>query len=192
MEFLMKSENSLLSPVLDIERASVVLTSNLVNAPSGIRRSSTYADDDFIRTLNSDKHNAIYISKPINLKLQANSLKVILSASLSKQNDIRVLYQLNRIDSPTPINFELFPGFKNLSLDKQGIKQVVDPSKNDGSEDTEIPSNDGKDFVEYEYSIDDLPQFNGFSIKIVMASTNQADPPLIRDLKAIATVKPQL
>jgi hypothetical protein len=192
MEFLMKSENSLLSPVLDIERASVVLTSNLVNAPSGIRESSTYADDDFVRTLNADKHSAIYISKPINLKLPANSLKVILSASLSKKNDIRVLYQLNRIDSPTPINFELFPGFKNLALDKQGIKQVVDPSKNDGSEDTEIPSNDGKDFVEYEYSIDDLPQFNGFSIKIVMASTNQADPPLIRDLKAIATVKPQL
>ena len=69
---------------------------------------------------------------------------------------------------------------------------MIDPSRNDGSSDSFVPQTSDRSFREYEYSVDDLPDFTGFVIKIVMAGTNQATPPLIKDLRAIATVKPRL
>ena len=44
----------------------------------------------------------------------------------------------------------------------------------------------GNQFLEYEFSANNLDQFNGFTIKIVMSSTNQAYPPRFKDLRGIA------
>ena len=193
MEFVMRTEDSRVSPVIDMIRTSVILTSNLVNAPAGIGKDSTYADVEFVRSLDSDEHAAIYISKPISLKLPANSLKVLLTASRNSTNDVRVLYQLFREDSPeSSINYELFPGYSNYIIDGNGIKKVEDSSKNDGSSDSDVSQTSDRSFRDYEYSVDDLPEFTGFAIKIVMASTNQATPPLIKQLRAIATIKPKV
>ena len=41
-------------------------------------------------------------------------------------------------------------------------------------------------FKEYQFTVDNLPEFTGFTIKIVMSGTNQAQPPRIKDLRAIA------
>ena len=188
MELLMTSADSRVSPVIDSIRTSAILTSNLLNNPLG---STDYADDDSVRSLYNDKHNAIYISKPIRLKLPANSLKVLLSASRNNTNDIRVLYQIFRDDAPeSSQNYELFPGYSNYSIDGFGIKRVVDSSRNDGSADTFVNQTSDRSFRDYEYSIDDLPSFNAFAIKIVMSGTNQATPPIISQLRAIATIKP--
>ena len=191
MEFSLTTENSLVSPVLDVEKASVILTTNLVNAPSGIRGANdTYADDEFVRSTFADKHEAVYISKSVKLELPGNSLKVMLDASVGPNSDVRVLYQLIRADSPGPINYEPFPGYKNLEL-VSGIYKVKDLSKNSGSEDTEVKG-DGETFKPYEYTVDNLPEFTEFKIKIVLASKDQADPPLVKNLRAVATVKPQV
>jgi len=191
MEFLMTSTDTRVSPVIDTIGVSAVLTSNLINNPVGILTASNYALDDSIRSLYDDKHNSIYISKPIRLKLPANSLKILLSASRNSTNDIRVLYRLYRDDSTDGSqNYELFPGYSNYYIDGFGIKRVIDSSMNDGSADSYIQESENRAFKDYEYSVDDLPEFNAFSIKIVMAGTNQATPPLIKELRAIATVKP--
>jgi hypothetical protein len=193
MEFLMNSSDSRVSPVIDTIRTSAILTSNLINNPLGIGENSNYADDDSVRSLINDKHSAIYISKPIRLKIPANSLKVILTASRNEFNDMRVLYQLFRSDAENSIQyFELFPGYSNYSIDGQGIKRVVDLSKNDGSSDSFVQQSSDRSFREYEYSIDDLPDFDGFAIKLVMSSSNQATPPIISQLRAIATIKPKV
>ena len=42
------------------------------------------------------------------------------------------------------------------------------------------------DFKEYEYTANDLDEFIAFSIKIRMQGTNSSEPPLIKDLRAIA------
>ena len=42
------------------------------------------------------------------------------------------------------------------------------------------------EFKEYQFTADNLPEFTGFSIKIVMSGTNQAQPPRIKELRAIA------
>lgn len=193
MEFLMNTTDSKVSPVIDLVRVNAILTSNLINSPSGINDISTYADDDTVRDLFRDKHSAIYISKPVRLKIPANSLKVLLSASHTNVNDVRILYRIFRDDSPQlSQNYELFPGYKNYSVDGQGIKRVINQSQNDGSSDSKTIFSSDRSFRDYEYSVDDLPEFNAFSIKIVMASTNQAIPPLIRQLRSIATKKPDV
>ena len=174
-------------------RVNAILTSNLINSPYGINENSNYANDDTVRSLYNDKHATIYISKPVRLKIPANSIKVLLSASRNDTNDIRVLYQLFRDDVPQASeNYELFPGHSNYQIDGQGIKRVIDSSLNDGSEDTFVRQTSNSSFRDYEYSVDDLPNFNAFAIKIVMAGTNQAIPPLIRQLRAIATTKPKI
>ena len=193
MEFLMNTSDPRVSPVIDTIRTSVILTSNLLNNPLGIGEDSDYANDDRVRSLIGDPHSAIYISKPVRLKLPANSIKVLLSASRNTTNDIRVLYQLFRDDAPDSANnFELFPGYSNYQVDGVGIKRVIDPSLNDGSADVKVLQSSDRSFRDYEYSVDDLPNFNAFAIKIVMSGSNQATPPLIKDLRAIATIKPRI
>ena len=193
LELLMQTSDSRVSPAIDTIKTSVITTSNLVNNPVGVQTSSLYADDDFTRSLYRDKHNAIYISKPVRLQIEANSLKVLLSASRNNFNDIRVLYQLFRDDAPqSSQNFEFFPGYSNYRVDGIGVKRVIDPSRNDGSSDSLTKQSSDRSFKDYEYSVDDLPDFNAFAIKIVMASTNQATPPIISSLRAIATVKPRV
>jgi hypothetical protein len=193
MEFLMSTEDSRVSPVIDTIRVNAVTTSNLINNPYGVNENSDYANDDTIRSLFNDKHAVIYISKPVRLKIPANSIKVLLTASHNDTNDVRVLYQLFRDDTPQASqNYELFPGSSNYQVDGQGIKRVIDSSLNDGSADTFVRQTSDSSFRDYEYSVDDLPDFNSFAIKIVMAGSNQATPPLIRQLRAIATIKPRI
>jgi hypothetical protein len=192
-EVLLNTFDSRVSPVLDTIKTSAILTSNLLNNPLGIEENSDYANDDRVRSLNNDPHSAIYVSKPIRLKLTANALKVLLSASRNTTNDIRVLYQLYREDSSEIMpNFELFPGYSNYQVDGVGIKRVINPSLNDGSADSKVKQSSDRSFRDYEYSIDDLPEFYAFAIKIVMAGSNQATPPLIKQLRAIATIKPNI
>lgn len=192
MEITMSTEDSRVSPVIDDVTTGVILTSNLVNAPAGVGKNSSFADVEYIRG-GDDLHEAIYITKPISLKLPANSIKVFLKAARNEDNDIRVLYKLFRKDAPngTP-NFEPFPGFSNYKADSSGIKRVVDPSKNDGSADSESNITSSGGYNDYEYTIDNLPEFTGFAIKIIFASKNQATPPIVKDLRAIATLKPSI
>jgi hypothetical protein len=192
MEFLMTTEDSRVSPVIDIlPSPSVILTSNLLNNPIGLQTTTSYALDDNIRSLYDDPHAAIYISNLISLTIPANSLKVLLTANKDQSNDIRVLYQLFRQDSSeSSINWELFPGYSNYQIDSQGIKRVIDPSNNDGSADYSAKESSDGLFKDYTYTVDDLPDFTGFAIKIVMVGENQASPPIISQLRAIATAKP--
>jgi hypothetical protein len=193
MEFLMSTSDSRVSPVIDTVSTAVTLSSNLINNPNGIGNLATYSTDTGVRSLNNDEHATIYISKATKLKIPANSLKVILSASRNDLNDVRVLYQIFREDeSNAAPSFELFPGYSNYQVDGVGIKRVIDSSRNDGSSDSFVEESSDRSFKDYEYSVDDLPDFTAFAIKIVMASSNQATPPLIRDLRAIATVKPKI
>lgn len=193
VELLLSTNDRRVSPVIDSINTAVTLSSNLVNSPNGIGKLATYSTNNKVRSSNNDDHSAVYISKATRLKIPANSLKVILSASRNDLNDIRVLYQIFRDDeSNSAPSFELFPGYSNYRIDGVGIKRVIDPSQNDGSADSEYRETTDRSFKDYEYSVDDLPDFNAFAIKIVMASSNQATPPLIRQLRAIATVKPRI
>ena len=113
-------------------------------------------------------------------------MKVLFDAYRHSTNDIRVLYRIFRVDAPPEYQlFELFPGYNNL--DTTG--RVIDSARNNGRPDRRVlASTTEDDFREYEFNAKNLPQFNGFQIKIIMTGTNFAYVPKIRDLRVIASI----
>ena len=171
------------SPVIDMERVSMILTSNRINNPitvwPGTSETTLGTKKEF-----DDPHSAVYVSNTVNLANSATSLKVLFSAIRPNTSDIRVMYKLKRKDSDE-INsvYEFFPGYENI--DSNG--QIIDPTQSNGNPDQNIePSSTNSDFKDYEYSIDQLPEFDGYSIKIIMTGTDQSRVPLIKELRAIA------
>ena len=63
---------------------------------------------------------------------------------------------------------------------------IIDKYLNDGQPDSAVRSSNENEFLDYQYSIDDLDQFSGFVIKIVMNGTNEAFTPKLRDLRVVA------
>ena len=181
----METTNSNVSPVIDLsEAATFVFSRNRLNKPI-----LNYVTDPRSNQLTDDPHSSVYISNRIDLAKPATSLKVLLTAYRDASSDFRVLYKLFRSDS-SEINqtYELFPGYNNLTdIDGDGFGDtVINSNLNDGSSDAFVRSSNDNEFLEYQYTADDLEQFNGFIIKIVMSGTNESYTPRFRDLRAIA------
>ena len=177
---------SALSPVIRTDTSFIELINHRINNPVG---SDNYATSKSANSILDDPHAATYVSKTISLSRPATSLRVILSAYRDASADFRVLYSLERVDSDgIKQEFELFPGYKNtISSDEVGFgNQVIDPSKNDGRPDSFIPASLEDEFLEYQFTAENLDLFTGFTIKIVMFGTNQARPPRFKDLRTIA------
>ena len=167
--------------MIDLDRVNMITVMDRLNS-----KIDNYATDRRVNSLDLDPSAAVYLSKIIQIEKAADGLKVMFDAYRHATNDIRVLYRIFRIDAPPQYQiFELFPGFENL--DSQG--NVIDPAKNNGKPDRRILSSQTEDdYKEYEFNVKNLPQFNGFQIKIVMSGTNFAYVPKIRDLRAIASI----
>ena len=80
----------------------------------------------------------------------------------------------------------MFPGYENLQTTSDGGFRVVDPSLNNGKSDVKVPASSANQFLEYEFSANNLGEFSGYSIKIIMSGTDQANAPIISDLRTIA------
>ena len=181
MRFTTENEN--LSPAVDTMNGTVIYIRNRLNKPV-----TDYVNDDRIK-LNNDPHAAVYISNRVDLKQPATSLKVLVSSDRRNSADFRVLYKLFRQDSEgVEQSFNLFPGFDNLTdTDGDGFGDlVVDASKNTGKPDALTPASVDGEFIEYQFSIDDLAEFSGFQIKIDISGTNEAEAPKFKDLRVIS------
>ena len=84
-----------------------------------------------------------------------------------------------------------FPVYGNLKPSRPGI--VVDAAASDGTSDIQVNKTDNFllspdpiSFQEYKWSADRLSSFRTFRIKIIGASTNQAYPPQLRNLRVFA------
>ena len=75
-----------------------------------------------------------------------------------------------------------FPGFDN----RDQFGDIINKSSNNGKPDDQVSPSVSSEFKDYTFSIDELPPFTKFQIKIDMVGTNQAQPPFIKDLRAIA------
>jgi hypothetical protein len=168
VEFILQSDNENVSPVIDLERLSMILTSNRIDAPV-----SDFITDERVNNPYGDPHAAVYVSKKVQLENPATSLDVRFSAQRQQDSDIRVMYKLFRPDSPDEAQpYILFPGYTG-NEDGTSVLDV-------GS------SNDLDEVLDYSYKVDNLAAFTGFMIKIIMAGKNQAKPPQIKDLSVIA------
>ena len=186
MDVNMRSPDPNLSPVLDMKNATFILGRNKINNPIGF---DNYDTDNRTNQIEDDPHGSIFISEKIDLKQPATSLKVLLGASVQPEADFRVFYRLFSPDSSeVSQTYRPFPGYKNLiDTDGDGFgDEIIDLSKNDGRPDAFVSPNEFFKFSEYQFSVDNLEQFTGFVIKVVMISTNESYPVYIKDFRAIA------
>jgi hypothetical protein len=178
------SDDPNLSPVLDTQSSMFIFGRNRVNNPI-----SDYTKDGRVNLTTGDPHSSVYISNRINLRQPATSLKVLIAAYRPPSADFRVLYQLFKSDSSeVDQSFILFPGYDNLR-DTNGDgygDQIIDPTLNNGRPDAFVRSSRENEFLEYQFTADNLGQFNGFAIKIVMSSTNESNVPKFKDLRVVA------
>ena len=179
----LSTTNAYVSPVIDLDRVGMIFTSNRVNNPI-----SDYVNDDRVSTLKDDPSSFVYATKPISLETPASSIKVFMTAYVNTQNDIRGFYSIT--DDPNEeLIYYPFPGYNNLTSNGE----ILNLSNSDGLPDKKVSKVDTVgfdseilDFREYEFTIDNLPSFRYFGIKLVGTSTNQAYPPRIKDLRVIA------
>jgi len=183
MTFNLATSSSHKSPVIDLDRVGLALISNRVNDVI-----TDYATDGRTSSLINDPTAFSYASNVVALENSATSLKVLLSAYVSIFSEIRVFYSISNSPDSDLIYYP-FPGYTNLDVNKN----IINPANNNGlsdkliSKDSELRFDNGHlPFAEYEFSIDRLPEFRYFSIKLIGTSTNQAYPPRIREFRTIA------
>ena len=182
MNMNISTSDSRVSPVIDLDRVSVIISSNRINRPI-----TNYSTDKRISTLKEDPSAFVYATKSISLEVPANAIKVLFSGYLNQYNDIRVLYAIQEDSSIEPVYYP-FPGYTNIATDG-----TIDITNSNGLPDVNVPKTDKVGFEseelifrDYEFTADELPSFRYFSIKIIGTSTNEVYPPRIRDLRIIA------
>jgi len=182
----MVSGDANLSPVLDTKNATFILGRNKINDPIG---KDNYASDTRSTQIKNDPHGSVFVSNPVFLEQPATSLKVLVGASVQPEADFRVYYRLYSSDSSeVSTTYRAFPGFNNMKdIDGDGFgDEIIDAGLNNGRADAPVKPNRINEFSEYQFTVDNLPEFDGFAIKIVMSSTNESTPVKIKDYRAIA------
>ena len=163
LELTLSTNKEDVSPLIDLNTANIILISNLVDD-----KVDDFATDSRVNIPGFDPNSAIYETKKISLEFSSNSLYIQFDGHREENSDIRAMYKLYRNDN-------------------SDFQQVYLAFNEDGSSDKVINSNIGiNNFSEYKFTANNLPQFNGFMIKIIMTSTNQATPPRIKNFRAIA------
>ena len=156
----LSTEKSSLSPVVDLDRCSLITTTNRINKwPGGPdaygQQSQIDTTQDVSQLPFGDQNDAVYIT-----------LRVDFQMSRPPEAEVRIYYRV-------------FNSGTNEDVDSRGWTLMQLPLQYDSSPSEEVLWKD------YYYEVSGL-NFNAFQIKIVMRSTNQARVPLIADLRAIA------
>ena len=179
-----RTDDTNLSPVMDIQNSTFILGRNKTNNPV-----TDYVNDPRSNQITGDPHASVFVTKGISLQQPATSLKVIVSANRQEDADFRVFYKLFKADSTEiPQAFIPFPGYDNLTdTDGDGFgDRVIDINKNSGRADAFVSPNDSFAFADYQFTANNLDQFTAFAIKIVMSSKNESTPVKLKDFRCIA------
>jgi hypothetical protein len=180
----LSSELDALSPVIDTRRLSMYAVANEINQidsssdvfPTSIYKAMTEPE--------GDNHSAVYLTKKINLETPATSLRVLLDIVRQSDSSVKVLFKTLRVDDA-------------FDFDEMSFKFFNDDGTVSGSGGPDIttrPSESRYEYIEHEYTAgvtDDgigspLEEFISFQVKIVMRTTNQAIPPLLKNLRVLA------
>ena len=168
--FTMTTTKDNLSPVVDLDRKTAICFSNrLDNVDSS---SDYYPSDEYVgpEEPDGDKNEAIYCTRKVTLKNPATAIKVLFDAVKFSSAEIQVMYKILRSDDASDFD-ELGWNYFNTT----------------GVSDTTVNSSANYyDFLEREFTANDLPEFISFAIKIRMQGTNSAEPPRIKNIRAIA------
>ena len=174
----LSTTKSNLSPVIDLDRASVIAVGNRINNVD--TSADVYPTTEFVASTEpeGDQNAFIYITKKVALENPATAIKVFFAANRHNTADIEVYFKTLRSDDASDFDDLGYVAFNS-----------------DGSpDDTVQPSLVKSDFQQYLYTAGvkdngegtSLDEFIAFSIKIVLKGTNSAQPPRVKDLRCIA------
>ena len=182
----LSSANPKLTPMLDLDQSSCRFITNRVNSPV-----TNFATNYKVKGVSDDPCRFFYCTNLIQLENPSTSLKVILDSYVNTANDLRIFYALDQNVLIDETIFTPFPGYNNLNQERPGV--ITNLADSDGRSDKNIPRNDsyqpvplGGMFRERTYTVDRLPSFSSFRIKIIGTSTNQAYVPRVRSFRAMA------
>ena len=167
----LSTTKSSLSPVVDLDRCSLITTSNRINEwPGGSSPYGQQGQIDRSQDVSAlpigDQNDCVYITRLARLIRESRSLRIDFQMSRPPEADVRIYYRA-------------FSTGTNDDIDSIGWTQFDKALQYDDSPNEEILWKD------YYYEVSGL-NFNAFQIKIVMRSSSQAKVPLIADLRAIA------
>ena len=170
------------SPVIDGQRVSAILTNNRVNSVV-----SNYATDNRVKSIIDDPTACQYVTKELQIENSATSIKIILSGHVNSDANIRAFYAVGNDGGFEPI-FTPFPGYNNLN--SRG--EIITAQSSDGLSDSLVtPASqygfgDNANFKEYTFTVDKLPSFRYYRIKLLLTSTSQVFVPKVKDLRVMA------
>jgi len=163
LELTLSTINEHVSPVVDLETANIILISSLID-----NKVTDFTTDSRPRVPGMDPNSAIYETKRINLEFPSNSIQVMFDGHRDAGANFRVFYKL----------------YRNDAVD---VQQNYIPFNTNGLSDKTVnPNTTLNAFSEYKYTAENTPQFNGFMIKVVMTANTQANPPRLKNFRAIA------
>jgi hypothetical protein len=164
------TSDSNVSPMLDLQRASMTLINNIIDRPDSVASSGFNAQFNYVSETspNGGSSAAKHIMEPVVLEQDAVGLKILLSANRPQQSDFQVYYRTATGDE--------------ILSDKNWVLQA---------EDTNNPADENQTiYREYRYLPGgiggNLSAFTQFQVKVVMRSTNTSRIPIIKDLRVIA------
>jgi hypothetical protein len=182
--FNLSTEDSRITPIVDLNNSSIVFTTNRVN-----QATTDYINDFDVKGVRSDKNSFYYVTKNIRLGNPGTSIELYIDAYIHNQADVRAFYALDPKDDVLDTIFTPFPGYDNL--EPNGA--VTNTNLNDGTTNVEVSKVDSlipfsmrSQYKEYKFSVDRLTSFNSLRIKLIGTSTNQAFPPMIKNLRVIS------
>lgn len=166
--------SSNVSPVIDMERASVITVANRIDNPAAVTNDGFNVVENFVDETAPTGGSALakYMTRRVDLAEPAESLKIFAAVNKPNNTNIELYYKLLPAGS---------------SEDFQQIDWV------EANPDTVVPtSDDTNKYSEVEYTLveDDIDniEFSAFAIKIVLKATNSSVIPTCKDLRAIALV----
>ena len=158
MELDFETEVTHLSPVVDITAIATLTSANIIN---NIEPTSAIGGECA----------ANYITKAARMDKSASGLKVMLAANTWTQSKIVLMYKLIPVGYSGNVDDLDFQFFNSTGVPDSG--QLV-------------PQNDLTTFTDYEYTVDDAPEFDGFQVKISLLAYEQPYIPRVKDFRAIA------
>ena len=158
MECDLTTEVSHLTPVVDLTRCSIITTGNVYN---NIEPTSNIGGECA----------ANYVTKVAKMEKSATGLKVMCAANTWTDSKIVVMYKLVPVGYAGSLDDLEFRFFNPTGVPDNGAL---------------IPQNDLSTFTDYEYTIEDSDEFDGFQVKIALLGRNQPYIPRVKDFRAIA------
>ena len=176
MAITLSTEKEALSPAIDLDRMSLITTTNRVNTwPGGPSPYGQQGDIDRTQDVSTlptgDQNDAVYITRLARLGSEARAIKVDFQITRHPQTEVRIYYRA-------------FKTGDNADPNNVGWSPIGDPITT-LNQDYDTSPTDEYLWKDYAYEKKGL-SFNAFQLKIVMRSKNQARVPLIADLRAIA------